>query len=120
MTGMRINLSTRQWGLVVLGILLVLYIIFQARFLIVGPQVSIHSPKDGEVVASEIVRVSGKALNIAWISLNGRQIFTDENGAWEETLLVSPGVSIMTVAVRDRFGRERQESARIIFNHGKN
>ena len=107
--------SPKKSLLILLGIVFFCYCLFQARFIILGPQVSITSPEDGETLASSIVLVTGKAHNAAWISLNGRQIFTDENGLWEEKLIVSPGTSIMTVTVRDRFGRESEESVRIIF-----
>jgi hypothetical protein len=116
MTGMKINLSTRQWVIVCVSFLLVLYILFQARFLILGPRVTIETPQDGFVTPTQVVMVKGTAYNIAWISLNGRQIFTDENGVWEEKLLVPLGTSIITVNVRDRFGREKEESVRIILN----
>ena len=111
----KIDFSPKRLIIVFLSVVFVLYCLFQARFIILGPQVSITSPEDGETLASSIVLVTGKAHNAAWISLNGRQIFTDENGLWEEKLIVSPGTSIMSVTVRDRFGRESEESVRIIF-----
>ena len=93
-----------------------LYVLFQARFLILGPRVVIESPRDAEVLTSALVTARGSVTNAAWITLNGKQIFTDEEGRWEEKLLVSPGTSIMTVRVRDRFGREREKSVRVIYN----
>jgi len=114
--GMKINLSNRQWTIAVLLLLLATYAVFQARFLLLGPQISIENPRDGALVSQSIVTISGMAYNVSRITLNGRQIFTDQSGAWEEKLLVSPGVSIMTVEVRDRFGRESEESVRVIYN----
>ncbi len=111
---MKTDFSPKRWLLFSLFLLFILYVLFQARFLILGPQVWITSPADGETVASPVVTVSGRAKNIAWISLNGRQIFTNEEGFWSEKLLVSRGMSIMTAQVRDRFGREREESVRVI------
>lgn len=112
---MRISLTTRQWVIVLLALLLMVYIAFQARFLILGPRVSFLYPTDGTVLTENPVTLRGSAYNIAWISLNGRQIFTNQDGIWEEKLLLSPGTSIMTAKVRDRFGREREESIRLIF-----
>ncbi len=117
---MKIDFSVRQWIIAVLSVLLALYIIFQARFIIFGPQVSIESPRDAETLSQSLVLARGKASNISMITLNGRQIFIDEQGVWEEKLLVSPGVSIMTVRVRDRFGRENEKSVRVIYNYGQN
>lgn len=107
--------SPKKSLLILLGIVFILYCLFQARFLILGPQVSVTSPQDGEIVTSPLVVMRGLARNAAWISLNGGQIFTNEDGLWEEKLIVSPGTSIMTVTVRDRWGRERSKTTRIIF-----
>lgn len=102
--------------LIILFILLTSYSIFQARALLIGPQVWITSPKDGQVASSPIVVIEGHSRNIAWISLNGHQIFTDEEGVWSEKLIVSKGMSIMTVEASDRFGRETKKGVRIVLN----
>jgi hypothetical protein len=90
------------------------YAIFQARVLLVGPQIWVTSPQDGSTVETSLVVIEGQAKNIAWISLNDRQIFIDEQGMWSEKLLVSEGISIMTVKARDRFGRETEKRIRIV------
>jgi hypothetical protein len=109
-------LSVRQTSLIILGILFAAYCLFQARFLILGPQVTITSHEDGAVATEPAVTLSGNARNAAWLSLNDRQIFTDEEGRWSEKLILSPGLSIMTLRVRDRFGRERVSSVRLVLN----
>ena len=113
---MKIDFSPKHWLLISLFVLFFLYVLFQARFLILGPQVWVSYPKDGEVVANSIIMMSGVARNAAWLTLNGRQIFTDEEGVWSEKLIVSPGLSIMTVSARDRFGRETEKIVRIVLN----
>ena len=111
---MRINLTTRQWVAGAIGLILVIYVLFQARFLILGPQISIAFPRDGEEVVEPLILAHGEAHNVAWVEINGRQIFTDENGGWEEKLLLSPGPSIITLKGRDRFGREKEQQVRVI------
>jgi hypothetical protein len=98
----------------ILGLVFVGYCLFQARYLMLGPSVTIVSPKDGEIVLESAVEITGKARNVAWISLNDHQIYTDEEGYWSEKLILSQGLSIMTAKARDRFGRETQTSVRII------
>lgn len=100
--------------LITLFLLLTLYSLYQARFLILGPQIWIDMPKDGATLVDPMVTISGRARNVAWITLNGRQIFTDEKGLWSEKLILAQGLSIMTLKARDRFGRETEESVRII------
>ena len=110
----RIVTRPRYALLIIFFILIASYSLFQARALLIGPQIWIISPQDGRVVEAPLVIIEGRAKNIAWISLNDRQIFTDEEGKWSEKLIVSSGISIMTVRARDRFGRETKESVRIV------
>jgi len=109
-------LTTRHTILLILGVLFTIYCLFQARFLILGPGVAIESPGDGFVANSSLIMLSGTARNAAWLSLNDRQIYTNEEGQWSEKLILSEGLSIMTVRVRDRFGREAEDSVRLILN----
>ncbi|KKU88962.1 MAG: hypothetical protein UY20_C0019G0003 [Candidatus Yanofskybacteria bacterium GW2011_GWA1_48_10] len=113
---MTINIKPKYGFLIILLILLIAYSLYQARALLVGPRIWIENPRDGDVVEDPLVIMEGQSKNIAWISLNDRQIFTDEEGNWSEKLLISPGLSIMTVKARDRFGRETEKSVRIVLN----
>ena len=113
---MRLNFQPKHWLIGALAIVFIGYCLFQARFLILGPRVTIQSHADGVAVIAPLITLSGSARNAAWISLNDRQIFTDEEGFWSEKLILSPGTSIMTVKVSDRFGREQTESIQLILN----
>lgn len=111
---MKIDIQPKYGLLIILFILLIAYSLYQARFLILGPQIWIINPQDGQTVESPLVIIEGRAKNITWISLNDRQIFTDEKGAWSEKLIVSSGISIMTAKARDRFGRETEKRIQIV------
>lgn len=113
---MAVNLLSRQWALILLGVCFAAYVLFQARFLVFGPTISIDSPPDGTVVTEPVVTITGSTRNAAWLSLNGRQIYTDSQGHWEEELLLSSGTSIMTASVKDRFGRTAEARVRITLN----
>ena len=108
-------LSPRHAGLLVIGILFAIYCLFQARYIVFGPDVWFTSHTDGQVVYSPRLTLEGNARNAAWLSLNDRQIYTDDEGHWSEKLILSEGESIMRALVRDRFGRESSENIRIIY-----
>lgn len=111
---MKIDIKPKYGFLAILFLLLIVYSLYQARFLILGPQIWIESHKDGEVVTDPQIALGGRAKNVSWISLNDRQIFTDEKGYWSEKLIVSSGTSIMTLKARDRFGRETAKSVMVV------
>ena len=115
----RFDLTPKSLVIGLLVLTFISYAGFQGRFIILGPRVEITSHEDGEVVENSLVVLEGWAKNISWISLNDRQIFTDEDGQWSEEFVVSEGTNIVTVKVkgkmREEIGKER--SIRIIYNN---
>jgi hypothetical protein len=86
-------------------LLIIAYIIFQARFLIIGPEITLHT--EPAVQQNErIITLSGQARNITHLWLNDRQIYTDEQGNFTEALVLENGYTITTLKAKDRYGRE--------------
>ncbi len=110
------NIKPKYGLLIIVFVSFIAYFLYQARIFLTGPQVWIENPKDGQTISDPLVIVEGRSKNISRISLNDRQIFTDENGRWSEKLLVSPGLSIMTIKAQNRLGREIQKSIRVVLN----
>jgi hypothetical protein len=95
-------LTTTFITLTILGI--VGYIIFQARFLIEGPMVTL-APEPAIIQHERQITLSGVAEHITAISVNGRPILTSEAGAFNEPLVLENGLSVVRIEARDRFGR---------------
>jgi len=70
-----------------------------------GPQISLVTPTDGSSLTNSLVTISGKARNISFISLNDRPIFVDQQGNFNEELVLSPGYNSWTLRAKDKFGR---------------
>lgn len=92
-------------GTITLLVLIALYVLFQARFLITGPQIILQNEPEVQQNA-RIVTLEGTALNITHLWLNDRQIFTDEQGYFKEALVLENGYTITTLRAKDRYGRE--------------
>ena len=85
--------------------LIIIYVLYQARFLITGPQIILDN--EPAVQQNErIITLSGNALNITHLWLNDRQIYTDEKGYFKEALVLENGYTITTLKAKDRYGRE--------------
>lgn len=100
--------TLRTVSIWLLGVLILLalmvYIGYQARFLLIGPEVLVE-PSAETTVSERTVTIAGTARNIARISLNGRQIFTDPDGEFAELVVLNEGYNLITVAATDRYGR---------------
>lgn len=95
-------------------VLLSAYFIYQARGFILGPQITIFSPKEGEALANGYLLVKGEAANISSLFLNGRLIFVDERGEFEHGLLLASGYNIIEIVAEDNFGREVKERRAVV------
>ena len=71
-----------------------------------GPQITVISPSDGETIKKNFVDVKGKAERISQIYLNGKKIFTDEQGNFDEQYLLANGYNLLEIVASDQFGRQ--------------
>ncbi|HVU06419.1 MAG TPA: hypothetical protein VHE10_01355 [Candidatus Paceibacterota bacterium] len=89
---------------------------FRAKDLAEGPMLSVEFPANGARVSDSLVEIGGTAKNIAFLTLNGDKIFTDESGAYREKILVAPGYNTITLEARDRFGRIARKTLQLTYN----
>jgi hypothetical protein len=99
---------------VFLGVLFLTYAVYQARNLIQGPTITLSA--EAEIVQSTRgLTISGIARNIVVLRLNGREIHTNERGAFEHTLTLENGYTIMTLEAEDRYGRTTNVTRSFIY-----
>lgn len=89
-----------------LGVLVAGYALFESRRLLEGPGITIAAPQDGSATSTSLVRIVGTAKNIAFLTINDAPAYTDEDGHFNQLLSPTPGVTVITVAAVDRFGRK--------------
>jgi hypothetical protein len=97
-------------------ILLVAYILFQARFLILGPRIFVTTPVDNQSLSDPVIVVSGRVENVVSLTLDDRAIYPDQSGVWQDKLLAGPGLNIIKLDAKDRFGRETETLLHVVLN----
>jgi len=95
-----------KWIILTLIFIFAVYGLFEAENFLTGPKITINAPQNGQVFTSSDTEISGKVSNISLLYLNGRQIFTDKNGNFKETILLAKGYNIVELRAKDKFGRE--------------
>ncbi len=91
------------------------YSFYQSRSLVIGPVVIIDEPKNGETVNQQLVKIAGGSKNIKKITLDDRQIYIDEAGAFSEKLLLSEGYNIIKVSAWDKFGKKTEKTIEVVY-----
>ncbi len=107
--------NTLKWILSgALVFLLVSYAVFQARFLIIGPQIALTNEPELQQNERRIF-LEGTAYNISHLWLNDRQIFTDAQGNFREALILENGYTVSTLRAEDRYGRNTTISRSYVY-----
>ncbi|MEK7179147.1 MAG: hypothetical protein AAB727_02750 [Patescibacteria group bacterium] len=97
-------------ALIVLG-----YAYGRTENLLRGPDISLVEPANGETVAEPLAEITGIIRNASFITLNGRQIYTDESGFFKEFVLLSYGYNVLLLEARDKFGRSTKKTIELVY-----
>ncbi len=100
---------------VVIFLSLGLYAYLQSREFLQGPVLTMQSPENGALATTSFMVLQGTARNVSFLTLNGRQIFTDEQGRFREPLLLSEGYNIMLLEAKDRFGHTDARRLELVY-----
>ncbi len=93
-------------------ILLFLFIIIYARsrtsFLSQGVSLSVENLEDGQKFSSRVLNLEGTAKRAVMLTINNREVLIDENGDFKDTLILYPGLNILTIEAQDKFENYKQ------------
>ena len=93
------------------------YAVFNSRLFIEGPQIIIERPANGSTITdSPLIKIKGRAYNIAYLKLNSKPIFTDEEANFSESLLLQPGYNIIQITAEDKFGRQKTNKLELVYS----
>ncbi len=101
-------------GSIALLVVVGAYVLFQARFLIAGPQIFlVNGPPIHN--NTRVIKLTGTAYNITHLWLNDRPIYTDEAGHFTEALVLENGYTVATLRAKDRYGRETRVERAFVY-----
>ena len=109
------NKKIARWLFVLFVLFVLAYAFFEARNIVLGPQILIATPPGGTTVTSQLVEITGNTKNIQDITLEGRDIYIDEEGVFTERLLLSPGYNIFIFEAKDKFDRHTKKTLELIY-----
>lgn len=103
------------YSLILLGVLIVGYSIFQAQKILGGPKITMLSPINGATYTTALIEIKGVAKNTSTLLLNDRPLYTDKAGNFSDTLLPTDGYNIIKLEAKDKFGSETKKMIEIIY-----
>ncbi len=92
------------------------YAYFRTQDYLQGPEITVDYPQNGATITEDpFILISGTTKRVSDISINGRKIFIDKEGNFNESLLLYPGYNILTVEASDKFKKTTQKRLEIIY-----
>lgn len=114
------NFTRTKFARMIKAVLLVLALVMIASYAASrslpyfrGPSIAIFQPMNGAAVSSTTITVIGRAQRINSLSMNDKQIQIDEQGNFKQTLIIFPGVNIISFDATDQFKRTTHSELRI-------
>jgi hypothetical protein len=89
-------------GLVIVAIL---YGGWRAYPLLSGPEITILSPHNGDIVASTTFQVLGRVSHVKNISLQGRPIPVDKEGNFAEIIVAQSPYTVIVITATDFYDK---------------
>jgi len=100
---------------ILIFLIIVSYAVFNTRLLFKGPQISNLNIYSGQTFSDDLLEITGEATNIAFISLNGRRIFIDEDNKFRENFLLTNKLNTVEIYTEDRFGKKNTKKVSIVY-----
>jgi len=102
-------LSSR--GLLVVGVILIVavYIFVQYSSLFFPPELTIVSPKNGEIVDRNIVEVTGKTDPYATVTVDKDDVYVNLQGVFRKSEYLFSGDNNITVVSQNHYGKKTQK-----------
>ncbi len=90
------------------------YAYSNSRDVLSDPEIIITLPANGATVENPNQKISGQALRINSLFLNGRQIRTDKEGNFNEELLLSYGYNVIDIRGEGKFGGNVKQTLELV------
>jgi hypothetical protein len=92
------------------------YSYYQSRAIIAGPTITLTIQTEGEIFSDSLAHITGTAIHAKELTLDGRAIFVDLSGNFNEQLLLFPGYNIIEVVAKDADGREEKKTIGVVWS----
>ncbi len=99
----------------ILLLFMVFYGFFRSKDLIFGVKIKNVNITDGMKSDTDMLKISGNTKNVKVLTLDGREIFVDQAGNFEETIALHPGYNIVDIKAKDYFGGSDEKIYKVIY-----
>ena len=98
----------------VLFLIIITFAFFRSRDLIFGVKIRNVNIQDNAKITEETTKITGNARNAVSLSLNGKEISVNQQGDFDETIILLPGYNVVNLKAQDKFGNIDEKNYKLI------
>lgn len=83
------------------------FLLYQYKIYTSPPNLTISTPKEGEIILSDKVQITGKTDIDAVISVNNQKIAVLPDGEFTTTISLSPGINTIVIESTSKYGKKK-------------
>lgn len=96
-------------------IFIIVYAFFRSKELIFGVKIKDVNLNNYTTVNEEIIKIRGNAKNAIKLMINGREIYIDQKGNFEEDFAFLSGYNIISIQAQDKFGHTDEKNYKLMY-----
>lgn len=93
------------------------YLFLQYRTLTNPPSLTIDRPQEGEIITAATTPVSGTTDRDSVVSINNQQIAISQDGVFQTTISLTPGVNTIVIESTNTFGKKQTVTRTVQANY---
>lgn len=97
-------------------LVIVVYAYFKTKDLIYGTGIQINGIENGSVFDKPFVDFKGQMKNAVLLTINDFPVFINQEGMFDEPIILHAGYNLVTVKSKDKFGKEMEKKYELVYN----
>lgn len=93
------------------------YLGLQVKKIVEPPSLDLFSPINGMITAESNLQIRGQTDKEVKVTINGKEIKNSEQGIFDETLPLSPGVNTLIIAAEKKHGKTKSETRYVVLEN---
>lgn len=90
------------------------YVASQVSSVLTPPKLAVNEPSSDETISGNSIVVSGKAEVGADVSINDQAVFLDQNGQFNENVILSEGLNQIQITAKNKFDKVSSVTRKIV------
>jgi len=93
------------------------YLGLQVKKIIEPPSLNLFSPVNGMITDESNLQIRGQTDREVKVTINGKEIKNSEQGVFDETLPLSPGVNTLVISAEKKHGKTTSETRYVVLEN---